>query len=149
MNNPPDLYDELYHEKHSAWLASLSADELLVVRTPVGYLHTFIAVSLMKRALLTEGIKPAEQLDLLEKMNSWLDLYFTREMLATIEPICDTGYAIFAEAKSLDRPADKLGQASFEVLTCPRVFWHLTTLNPSILAAIKLKEAARAAPLTL
>jgi hypothetical protein len=139
MNNPPGPYD---HDQHSAWLASLSPDESLVVHTPSGYLLLFIIVALTKRALLTEGIKPAEQLHLLEKMNRLTDQYFTPAMLAVIEPMGDTEYKIYEQAKSLDPPGDKSARASFDVLTIPRVFWHLVTLNPSILAAIKLREGA-------
>ncbi|MGH6673320.1 MAG: hypothetical protein ACRECV_15280, partial [Xanthobacteraceae bacterium] len=55
-------------------------------------------------------------------------------------------YRIFQEARSLDPPDEKSGRASFDVLTSPRVFWHLVTLNPSILAAIKLRRAPAAQP---
>ena len=68
--------------------------------------------------------------------------YFTPAMIAMIEPTGATEYKIFEEAKSLDRPDDKLGQASFKVLTSPRVFWGLCELNPSILAAMKLRREA-------
>jgi hypothetical protein len=97
-------------------------------------------VALTKRALLTKDIKPAEQLLLLEKMNSLTDQYFTPEMLATIEPMGDIGYEIFKVARSLDLPGDKSARPSFDVLTSPRVFRHFVTLNPSILAAIKLRD---------
>jgi hypothetical protein len=137
MNNPPEPHD---HEKHCAWLASLSSDESLVVHTPSGYLLTFIMIALTKRALLTKDIKPADQLLLLEKMNGLTDQYFTPEMLATVEPMGNTEYKIFEKAKSLDRPGDKAGRASYKVLTSPHVFWHFITLNPSILAAMKLRE---------
>src|SRR5262245_49131717 len=96
MNNPPEPHD---HEKHCAWLASLSSDESLVVHTPSGYLLTFIIVALTERALLTKDIKPADQLLLLEKMNGLTDQYFTPEMLATVEPMGNTEYEIFEEVK--------------------------------------------------
>ena len=44
------------------------------------------------------------------------------------------------EARSLDREDDRLGQASFDVLTSWRVFGHFRRLNPSFLAAIKLRQ---------
>jgi hypothetical protein len=137
MNNPPEPYDA---ERHHAWLDSLSRDEALVVYTPQGYLMTFIIVALTKRALLMDEIKPAEQLRLLEKLNGLTDGYFTPEMLAAVEPMSDIECKIFEEAKSLDPAGDKSSRASFGVLTSPRVFWHLATLNPSLLSAIKLRE---------
>jgi hypothetical protein len=140
MNNPPEPYDR---EEHSAWLAPLSPDATFVTHTPSGYKLIFIMVALTKRALLTKDIKPAEQLLLLEKMNGLTDQYFTPEMLATIEPMGDTEYEIFKEARSLSPPGDKTCRASFDVLTSPRVFGHFITLNPSILAAIKLRDAVR------
>jgi hypothetical protein len=142
MNNSPEPYD---HETHSAWLASLSPDESLIVNTPQGYLLMFIVVALTKRGLRANNIKPAEQLFLLEKMNGLTDQYFTPEMLATIEPMGDTEYEIFREARSLDPPDDKTAAASFKVLTSPRVFSHLARLSPSIFAAIKLNGGANRA----
>ena len=41
------------------------------------------------------------------------------------------------------RPRSYDWTPSFNILTSPRVFWHLCTLNPSILAAIKLSNAKR------
>ncbi len=136
MNNAPEPYTP---EGHAAWLDSLSADELLVIHMPSGYRFIFIAVALAKRGL--ENHKSADQLLLLKKINGLTDQNFTPEMLATIEPMGDTEYAIFKEARSLDA-GDKASMAGFEVLTSPRVFWHLVTLNPSLLKAIKLREGA-------
>jgi len=140
MNNPPEPYDR---EKHEAWFGSLSPDELLVVHTPQGYRIMFILVALTKRALLTKGIKPAEQLDLLEKMHSLTDQYFTPEMLAMIDPMGDVEYSIYQEAKTLDSPGDKAAMGSFRMLTSCRVFWMFVTANPSMLDAIKFHEATR------
>jgi hypothetical protein len=142
MDNPPEPHDP---EQHSAWLASLSPDEVLVVYTPPGYQMNFIIVALTKRALLMEEIKPGEQLELLENMNALTDRYFTAEMLSMIEPVSDTEYEIFAAAKMLDKPSDKCATASFKVLTSPRVFWHICTLNPSILAALRHEAQQRKA----
>jgi hypothetical protein len=47
------------------------------------------------------------------------------------------------EAKSLD--GDKGCEASFRVLTSPKVFGHFRRLNPSYLAAIKLRQQMTAA----
>ena len=144
MNNAPQ---PLGSEQHRAWLASLSPDESLVVHTPAGYLFDFLAVAMGKRALMTKGIKPAEQLAVLERMHALVDEYFTPEMLAAVQPMCDTGCAIFEEATSLDPPtsngSDGAWRESARILTCPRVFWHFVTLNPSILIAIKIADTNR------
>jgi len=69
------------------------------------------------------------------------DWYFTPEMLATIEPMSNTEIEIFHEATSLDHE-DHFPRCneSFKVLTSWRVFGHFRRLNPSYLAAIKLRE---------
>ncbi len=54
--------------------------------------------------------------------NALTDSYFTPE--TAIEPMGDTEYQIFKEAKSLDPPGDKTAAATFRVLTSPRVAWH-------------------------
>jgi hypothetical protein len=77
----------------------------------------------------------------LEALNGMTDLNFTAPMLQMIEPMRDTGFQIWKEAKTLDRDGDKSCMASFRVLTGWRVFQHFLRLNPSILAAIKLREA--------
>ena len=65
-------------------------------------------------------------------------------MLAGISPMCDTGYAIFKEARTLDPPQDDTHcAASFNVLATPSVFRHFVQLNPSLMAAIKLRAAGR------
>ena len=56
--------------------------------------------------------------------------------------MCDTSAAIFREARTLDPPKDETRcAASFEVLATPSVFQHFVQLNPSIMAAIKLRAA--------
>jgi len=66
--------------------------------------------------------------------------FLSPEMLAIIEPAGDTEMEMMNEARSLDREDDRLGQASFDVLTSWRVFGHFRRLNPSFLAAIKLRQ---------
>ncbi len=143
MNNPPEPYD---HEKHMAWLALLSPDESLIVHTPPGHLMKFIMAAVTKRALLTPNITPAWQLLLLEKMNAMTDVYFTPEMLATIQPMGDTEYEIYREARSLDAPGDKAKMTSFRILTSPRVFWLFVMANGSLLDAIKMRATAYMPP---
>ena len=133
-------------EKHSAWLDSLSDDDKLVVHTPSGYQHMLLMAAYAKRGLQYE-MPAGKRLQLLEKLNGLTDNYFTPEMLAIIEPMSDTEMEMMHEAKSLDREDDRLGQA-FKVLTSWRVFGHFRRLNPSYLAAIKLRSQMTAAGTT-
>jgi hypothetical protein len=111
---------------------------------PAGYIHLMLWASAAKRALQWE-MKPGKRLRLLELLNGLTDNYFTPDMLAIIEPMSDTEMAMVSEARSLDREDDRLGQASFDVLTSPKVFGHFRRLNPSFLAAIKLRQQMTAA----
>jgi hypothetical protein len=121
-----------------------TTDDELCVQVSDGHKWTFIVAALAKRVLRISGIKPADRLALLEKLNAMTDDWFTADMLAGIEPMCDTGYAIFKEAKSLDAAQDnKHCEASFEVLARLKVFRHFCALNPSIIAAIKYRAADR------
>jgi hypothetical protein len=95
-----------------------------------------------KRALQYE-MKPGKRLRFLELLNSLTDGWLTPEILAVITPAGDTEMEILNEAKSLD--GDKGCEASFKVLTSPKVFGHFRRLNPSFMAAIKLRQAMTAA----
>jgi hypothetical protein len=124
--------------------AEQTANDDLCLQVADGHKWTFIATALTKRTLQTPGIKPAARLDLLEKLNGMTDDYFTGDMLASISPMCDTAYAIFKEARSLDPPQDDTHcAASFKVLATPSVFRHFVQLNPSILVAIKHRADGR------
>jgi hypothetical protein len=121
-----------------------TTDDELCVQVSDGHKWSFIVAALTKRTLQIPGIKPADRLRLLERLNGLTDDWFTADMLAGIEPMCDTGYAIFKEAKSVDAAQDNTHcQASLEVLARLKVFRHFCTLNPSILAAIKHRAADR------
>jgi hypothetical protein len=121
-----------------------TVDDELCVQVSDGHKWSFIVAALAKRVLRIPGIKPADRLALLEKLNAMTDDWFTADMLAGIEPMCDTGYAIFKEAKSVDAAQDNTHcQASFEVLARLKVFRHFCALNPSIMAAIKQRAADR------
>jgi hypothetical protein len=124
--------------------AEQTSDDELCLHVPDGHKWSFIAAALTKRALQIAGIKPADRLDFLERLHGLTNRYFTADMLATIEPMCDTGYAIFKEARSLDPPQDDTHcAASFNVLATPSVFQHFVKLNPSIMAAIKHRASGR------
>jgi hypothetical protein len=66
-------------------------------------------------------------------------------MLAVISPMSNTEMEMMREARTLDREDDRLGHASFKILTSWRVFGHFRRLNPSYLAAIKLRQQMTAA----
>jgi hypothetical protein len=113
-----------------------------------GHALSFIAVALVKRALLDDTTMNAgDRLRLLEKLNGLTDLNFTAAMLALIDPMSDLELEIYREAKSLDPPRPKKDdprslhfQASFEILTSPKVFEHFIALNPGLAAAVRLYE---------
>lgn len=130
--------------------AQTSAD--LCLHLADGHKLSFIIAALTKRTLQIPGIKPADRLRLLERLNGLTDDWFSADLLAGIEPMCDTAYAIFKEARTLDTPQDDTHcDASFNVLATPSVFRHFAQLNPSIMAAINTRAAGRqdqrAAPL--
>jgi hypothetical protein len=115
------------------------SDDDGALQTPAGYVHLMLMAAYAKRGLQYQ-MKPGKRLKLLELLNSLTDNYFTPDMLATIEPMSDTEMAMVSEARSLDREDDRLGNASFDVLTSPKVFGHFLKLNPSFVAAIKLRQ---------
>jgi hypothetical protein len=124
--------------------AARTTDDELCLHVADGHKWSFIIAALTKRTLQIPSIKPAERLDLLERLNKLTDSYFTADMLAGISPMCDTGYAIFKEARTLDPPQDETHcDASFNVLATPSVFRHFAQLNPSIMAAIKHNAGGR------
>lgn len=124
--------------------AAQTADDNLCLHVSDGHKWSFIVAALTKRTLGIPGIKPADRLALLEKLNGMTDEWFSADLLAGIEPMCDTAYAIFKEARTLDPPQDDTRcDASFNVLVTPSVFRHFAQLNPSILAAIKHRAAGR------
>jgi hypothetical protein len=119
-------------------------DDNLLAHVADGHKLSFIIAALTKRTLQIPGIKPADRLALLEKLNRLTDDYFTADMLASISPMCDTAFAIFKEARTLDPPRDDAHcAASFKVLATRHVFDHFVKLNPSIMAAIKQRAAGR------
>jgi hypothetical protein len=125
-------------------VAEQTADDDLCLQVADGHKWSFIIAALTKRTLHISAINAADRLDLLERLHKLTDSYFTADMLAGISPMCDTGYAIFKEARTLDPPQDKTRcAASFDVLATPSVFRHFVRLNPSILAAIKHRAACR------
>lgn len=143
MNNPPEPYSA---EEHAAWLDSLTPDESAVVHTSAGSRYSLLLIALIKQALLTDGITPAQQLEFLEHLHGQADTFVTPAMIAMVQPMGNTEYAIYKEAASLDdgldTPAARVAHGgSFRVLTSPRVFWHFCTLNPSILAAVRTRHS--------
>jgi hypothetical protein len=124
--------------------AARTTDDELCLHIADGHKWCLIIAALTKRMLQIPGIQPADRLDLLEKLHRLTDRWFSADMLAGISPMCDTGYAIFREARTLDPPQDDTHcAASLDVLATPSVFQHFARLNPSIMAAIKHRAATR------
>lgn len=116
---------------------------------PDGYRFTMIAVAMLKRAVLDEQTPPADRVRFLEGMSRWIDVHFTEEMLRMIEPAGDTECQIVHEVMSLDRGreiSDRIVSGTLNILTSERVFSHICTLNPSIPAAIKLRDQSWSKP---
>lgn len=122
-----------------------ATEEDIVRMLPVGYRHLMLLTAYSKRVLSTVKMSDRERLEILERLNGLTDGYFTAAMLATIEPMSDLEVQIMHEARTLDPDGDKLGGASFSVLTGERVFGHLVEINPSILDAIRIREATATA----
>lgn len=57
--------------------APQTSDDELCLHVPDGYKWVFIIASLTKRALQIPGLKAAERLNLLEKLNGTTDKFFT------------------------------------------------------------------------
>ena len=108
--------------------AEQTADDNLCLHISDGHKWSLIAATLTKRMLQIPDIKPTDRLALLERLNGLTDDWFTADMLATIEPMCDTGYAIYEQARTLDPADDKICNASFTVLATPKVFEHFLEL---------------------
>ena len=124
--------------------AEQTTDDELCLQVANGHKWSLIIAALTKRTLQIPGIKPADRLALLEKLNGMTDGWFSADLLAGIEPMCDTGAAIIHEARTLDPPQDDTHcAASLDVLAPPSVFQHFVRLYPSIMAAIKHRAATR------
>jgi hypothetical protein len=123
--------------------AAPTAENEMCLSVADGHKLNFIITALTKRTLQIPGIKPADRLTLLEKLNGMTDDWFTADMLAGIEPMDDTGIAIYEQARTLDLADDKTHAASFKVLATPSVFQHFVKLNPSIASAIEQRAAGR------
>ena len=128
----------LPEEEHLAWWATLSADQKMVAYIPPGYQHLLLVIAYIKRVLVVCGMKAGERLHYLEWLNKQTDNYISPEMLAIIEPMSNAEMAMMHEAQSLDPKGSN--SESFKILTRWNVFNSFLALNPSILAAIKLRE---------
>jgi hypothetical protein len=113
-------------------------DDDLIAGLPEGQRFNLISAALAKRMLQTQGITVGQRLRLLELMNACTDLYFTADMLATVQPMTEIEFEIYSAAASLD--SKDRSDESFKILTSPRVFGFFVKLNPSMMAAIKLKH---------
>ncbi|HUI12560.1 MAG TPA: hypothetical protein VL048_03710 [Xanthobacteraceae bacterium] len=115
-------------------------DAELVLQVPSGHKFTMLFIAYVKYVIANFRMKAGEHLQLLEWLNGTVDIFITSDVLAMIEPMDTTQAEMLMEARSLDDPKDKLANASFDVLTSERVFWHFVTLNQSLLDAIRFRE---------
>jgi hypothetical protein len=102
---------------------------------PRGDRYTLVIISVTKR-YLGGKLPPAYRLlflDRLEQMTTELHReWLTAEMIAAVEPACDQAYEIYREAM-------KLG-AKKAIDVCADVFVAFASLNPSLLAALKISK---------
>jgi hypothetical protein len=118
----------------------LSADERMFCQVPSGYQYRLLLISYLKYELVTCEMTAGDRLELLEGISGMVDDYLTKELVAMIDPACETAAKMFAEATALDR--DSAGcEASFNLLTSFEVFGHFVRLNPSLLEAIRSRHA--------
>lgn len=123
-------------EQRAAWMASLNADETLILQCPAGYRFNLVAVSYLKRVLATRQMTIGDQLEFLEALNGMVDERFTTEGLALVKPADDISAQMIEEARKLDADDSTLSR-SFDVLTSWEVFGNLVRLNPTIMDAMK------------
>ncbi|MGA2894114.1 MAG: hypothetical protein ABSE22_14695 [Xanthobacteraceae bacterium] len=133
---------DMTEDQRSAWLASLTTDELAVLHVPCGSKLTLLFIAYIKYILTTQTMTTGHRLRFLEWINNAVDVYITPEILAAIEPMSETEVKMLLEVRSLDREDDKIGLASFKVLPSWMVFNHFLSLNPSLLGAIKMRRSA-------
>lgn len=132
--------DNLSSAERSAWLDALSADELMIVSTPVGHRVSMIFVAYLKRVLTTETLSTRERLALLEWLDGFVDQFFTETLLATIAPMSDVEYQMFAAAMELGRDGEGGYRAVFDLLGRLGVFEKFAAANPSLQLAVNLKR---------
>jgi hypothetical protein len=103
-----------------------------ITYSPLGERYCFVFISLIKR-LLAQEMSASYRLKFLE----WLEKEsrdFGEEVVSTIQRMCDDGYQMVKEAQKLG------AKKSLDVFAQSVVFTAFVTLNPSLLAAIKLKK---------
>jgi hypothetical protein len=129
---------------HCAWLDSMDADERLVVET-TGFWPHLLMISLIKRWLMREKMTAGLRLQLLEHLQHFTE--FLQAGGGLVEPADDATEQIYREAFSLrlHGTADDY-KPVFNMLERWEVRWTLIRLNPSLLAAMRAREAERYAP---
>jgi hypothetical protein len=128
--------DQQTHDERCAWLASLDADETLIVHTPCGHKSVLVFIAHMKRVLQSE-IPTACRLKFLEGIASCRDHVLSEEAIAAIEPLSDEGQAIVDEAMKLG------ARQALDIFARWEVFAAFVALDPSLLEAIKICENRR------
>jgi hypothetical protein len=132
--DPPRIEDQSPAQESPA----VDSDQRAVLMCPRGVRYTLLLISLLKRALQDETLRPAVRLQLLEQLDELADT----SVLTAIAPMDDAAVRILHVAMSLDAhlPAEPPHHASFDMLTRGDVFAHFISLNPSLLTAIKMPQ---------
>src|SRR5690242_14877817 len=96
-------------EERSAWIASLSADETMVLHVPVGHRVSLLLIAHTKRVLVRDRHATTEdQLRALELLNSLTDSFLTPAAMVAVQPACATAAEMIKHALSLDGENERL-----------------------------------------
>jgi hypothetical protein len=117
--------------ERSAWEASLSDDALIILHSSTGERYTLVFISLVKRMLSME-IPQNYRLQYLEWLDRDRDI--TPEMIGAVNRMCVDGYELLREAQKLG------AKKALDVISRLEVFTAFVALNPSVLAAIKMRQ---------
>ena len=113
-------------------LDNLSDDEWMIVHASVGQRCDLVVISQIKSALATTGMTVAERMFFLEALNTMATHeHLSAEVVARVEPACNTALRMLHEAMALGKERHHL-IGGFEM------FCVFLKLNPSLLAALKL-----------
>jgi hypothetical protein len=114
-----------------------NADVSAFLRTnciPRGFQYSLVMISFTKRMLAADR-PPRERLEFLEHLDEpSADHWLSTDMIRAVEPICDNGFKLAAEAL-------KLGDRGLDVFA--EHFPTFAVLNPSLLEVLKMLPGSR------
>jgi hypothetical protein len=111
---------------------------------PNGYMYTLVSISLTKRAL-ADDMPPGERLELLQSL-AFYETSFKPEQIAAVEPMCNKGLKIVAEAMKLGDggfPPDGGARRPGALDMFASHFTTFASLNPSLVTALKMQPGFR------